>query len=277
MADASASDLEDLEIHLLLEGIARQYGYDFRDYARASLTRRVRKCLEAERLPTISALQERVLHDERAMRRFLDTLTVDVTALFRDPSFYAAFRAVVVPLLRPLPSIQIWHAGCASGEEVYSMAILLQEEGLYEHARLYGTDINESLLAKARDGIVPLARMKEYTQNYQKAGGRRAFSEYYAAKDDHAVLHASLHARIVWAQHNLVTDASFQECQVILCRNVMIYFNRRLQDRVHALLYKSLAPQGVLALGNKESLVGTAHEKAYTVLDAREKLYQLIG
>ncbi len=267
-------DLESLELRLLLDAIYERYGFDFRDYAPASLKRRILKCVEDEKLESVSGLQEKVLHQPGAMHRMLNTLLIDVTAMFRDPGFYVAFRGKVVPLLRQAPFVRLWHVGCAGGEEVYSMAILLQEEGLYEKCRLYATDMNEASLKKAQEGIFPLKNMKEYTDNYQRGGGQREFSEYYTAKYDNARFRPALQKNIVWAQHNLVSDASFNEFHVILCRNVMIYFNQTLQSRVHNLLYESLAPAGILGLGAKESLKFTPHEADYEAVDEKEKLYR---
>lgn len=267
---------EEIEIRLLLEGVFQHYGFDFRDYAPASLKRRIWKCIQDENLHTVSALQEKVLHDPTCMERLLLTLSINVTAMFRDPDFYFAFRKKVVPLLQPSPFIRIWHAGCSSGEEVYSMAILLREEGLYDRTRIYATDLNEVVLKKAKEGIFPLGAMKDYTANYLRAGGSRSFSEYYTAKYDHAIFHRALQTNIVWAQHNLATDASFNEFDVILCQNVMIYFNRSLQSRVHKLFYESLVMFGVLGLGSKESISFTPYESAYEPLDDREKLYQKV-
>ncbi len=263
-------------MQLLLEGVYQQYGYDFRDYAPASLKRRIRVCMQKENLDTISALLDKVLHDPVCMERFLLALSIGVTAMFRDPGFYRALCGKVIPLLRTLPFVRIWHAGCASGEEVYSLAILLQEEGLYEQAKIYATDMNELLLRQAREGIFPLKAMQGYTDNYIRAGGAKSFSEYYTARYDHALFQPGLKKNIVWAAHNLVTDASFNEFHVILCRNVMIYFNKTLQDRVHHLLYDSLMPRGVLALGSKESLKFTPYEDRFDELDSREKIYRRI-
>ena len=269
-----ARELERVEIDLLLEGVYRHYGFDFRSYAYASLKRRLWKRIEAEGLSTISQLQNLVLHDTAAMERLLLDLSVTVSAMFRDPSFYVAFRERVVPTLRTYPFIRMWHAGCSTGEEVHSMAILLEEEGLYDRARIYATDINEVVLARARDGIYPVDRMQEYTQNYLKAGGRRSFSEYYTAKYDHALFNASLRRNVVFAQHNLVTDRSFSEFNVILCRNVMIYFDRKLQERVQQLFYESLPIYGYLALGNKESLRLSKFEEFFEPVDAKERIYR---
>ena len=269
-------ELERVEIEILLEGIFRHYGFDFRSYAYASLRRRLWKRIRAEALQTVSGLQERVLHDRDAMERLLLDLSVNVTSMFRDPNFYRAFRAEVVPLLRTYPFIRVWHAGCSTGEEVYSMAILLKEEGLYERARVYATDINEVVLGEARAGIFPLEKMQEYTQNYLRAGGTRSFSEYYTAAYGGALFSPSLKENVVFAQHNLVTDRSFSEFNVILCRNVMIYFDRSLQNRVHELFYESLPTYGILALGSKESLKFSKYEDCYEAINQREKIYRKV-
>lgn len=273
----SALELESMEIELFLEGVFQCYGFDFRDYARASLTRRLRGFLHGEGLTTVSGLQEKVLHEPACFERFLLALTVNVTAMFRDPGFFLAFRTKVVPFLRTYPFIRIWCAGCSTGEEVYSLAILLEEEGLYDQCRIYATDMNEAVLQKAKDGIFPLSAIQEYTKNYLKGGGKRSFSEYYTAAYDNAIFHQLLRRNIVFAQHNLVTDASFNEFHGILCRNVLIYFNKSLQERVHNLLYDSLIMFGVLGLGDKESRRFTPHEKDYEQLDSKEKLYWKIS
>jgi chemotaxis protein methyltransferase CheR len=269
-------DLERLEIELLLEGVFRHYGFDFRAYAYASIRRRLWKRVEGEGLRSISELQARILHDPEAMERMLLDLSVNVTAMFRDPSFYVAFREKVVPLLRTYPFTRIWIAGCSTGEEVYSLAILLHEEGVAERARLYATDINESVLDRARAGVFPLDKMREYTQNYIRAGGQRAFSEYYLAKYDGAQFQRSLVDNVVFAQHNLVSDRSFNEFNVILCRNVMIYFDRTLQDHVHRLFYESLVMFGVLGLGAKESIRFSPFEDRYEDIDANERLFKKV-
>jgi chemotaxis protein methyltransferase CheR len=250
-AAEARDDVDEIELALLLEGVYRRYGFDFREYAPASLRRRVWRRVHAEGLTTLSALQDRLLHDPRCMERLLLDLSINVTAMFRDPSFYVAFRQKVVPLLRTYPFTRIWVAGCSTGEEVYSLAILLHEEGVSDRARSDATDINESVLEGARAGVFPLDKMREYTQNYIKAGGERAFSEYYLAKYDGAQFQRSLVENVVFAQHNLVSDRSFNEFNVIVCRNVMIYLDRSLQDRVPRLLYDFFITFGVLALGAK--------------------------
>ena len=269
-------DLERVEIELLLEGVFRHYGFDFRSYAYASIRRRLWKRVEAERLDSISGLQALVLHDSKAMERLLLDLTISVTAMFRDPDFYRVFRQEVVPLLRTYPFIRIWHAGCSTGEEVYSAAIVLEEEGLLDRARIYATDINDSVLKQAKTGIFPLNRMQEYTENYIKAGGERSFSEYYTAMYDGALFSPSLTRNTVFSQHNLVTDRSFSEFHMVFCRNVLIYFDRTLQDRVHSVFYDSLVMLGILALGSKESLRFSQYEDCYEMLHVKERIYRKV-
>jgi chemotaxis protein methyltransferase CheR len=273
---SARDDVEDIEVALLLEGVYRRYGFDFRQYAPASLRRRLWRRAHAEGLQSISGLQEKLLHDSASMERLLLDLSINVTAMFRDPQFYVAFRTKVVPKLRTYPFTRFWVASCSTGEEVYSLAILLHEEGLYERARIYATDINESVLERARAGVFPLDKMQEYTQNYIKAGGVRAFSEYYLAAYDGAQFQHSLVENVVFAQHNLVSDRSFNEFNVIVCRNVMIYFDRALQNRVHTLFYESLANLGFLALGQKEAIQFSPYEDRYEELDAVEKLYRKV-
>ena len=270
----SDAALEDIEMQLLLEGIYDHYGFDFREYAPSSLKRRLRKRVQAEKLQTLSGLQEKVLHDPACMERLLRVLSVNVTAMFRDPGFYAAFRAAVVPLLRTYPVIRIWIAGCSTGEEAYSVAIVLEEEGLYERTRIYATDINEVVLERAKAGALSLKDMPVYTDSYLRAGGTRELSNYFAEAGGKLRISPSLSENIVFAQHNLVSDGPFNEFNVIMCRNVLIYFVRTLQERVHQLFYASLNSFGVLALGQKESLRFTPYEACYQELDARQKLYR---
>jgi chemotaxis protein methyltransferase CheR len=227
-------------------------------------------------LQSISELQHRVLHDAVAMEKLLLDLSINVSSMFRDPTFYKCFREKVIPILRTYPFIRVWHAGCSTGEEVYSMAILLQEEGLYDRARIYATDINEVVLQTAKNAIYPADKMQEYTQNYIRGGGTSSFSKYYTAKYDAAIFDSGLKRNVVFSQHNLVTDRSFSEFNVILCRNVMIYFDRKLQDRVHGLFYESLVPFGFLGLGSKESLRMSKYETCYEQIDEREKIYKRV-
>ncbi len=270
------SELEDIEIDLLLDGLYRVYGFDFRDYSRASIKRRILELMRAEHFETVSAFQDRVLHDTSCLDRFLLGLSVHATSMFRDPTFYLTFRRRAVPLLRTYPTVQIWVAGCSTGEEVYSLAILLQEEQLYAKCRIYATDISQAVLRRARDGIFPLAAMREYTSNYHQAGGTHEFSDYYTARYDSVIFSSALKNNVVFSEHNLATDGSFNEFQVILCRNVMIYFNKDLQARVHNLLYDSLSMFGVFGLGNKESLKFTPRAAFYEHLNERDKLYRKV-
>ncbi len=267
--------LEDLELRLLLDGVWSCYGYDFRDYALTSIRRRVRFFMEEEGLSTVTSVQDRVLHDPLPLRRFLRALSVNVTAMFRDPSFYRALREVVVPVMRTYPAVRIWHAGCATGEEVYSVAILLREEGLYDRCRLYATDINDAVLRQAQRGELLLSSMRENTRNYIEAGGGHGFARWYKTRDGRVVLDPELRRNIVFAQHNLATDGSFNDFHLVVCRNVLIYFNRALQDRVHRLLYDSLVRFGFLGLGLKETTRFTPHEAHYEEL--RERLYRKVA
>ena len=269
--------VEDIEISLLLEGLYRVHGFDFRDYSRASIKRRIYELLRAEKLDTVSAFQNKILHDNGCLERFLLGVSVHATSMFRDPSFYLTFRKRVVPLLRTYPTVQIWIAGCSTGEEVYSLAILLEEERLYGKCRIYATDISQAVLRRARDGIFPLAAMRDYTTNYHQAGGTHEFSDYYTAQYDSVMFSSALRNNVVFSEHNLATDGSFNEFQVILCRNVMIYFNKDLQARVHNLLYDSLSMFGVFGLGNKESLKFTPRAALYEHLNEKDKLYRKVA
>jgi chemotaxis protein methyltransferase CheR len=270
-------ELEQLEVELLLEAVYRRYGFDFRQYAQASLKRRLYRRMALERVSTLSQLQDRLLHEPGSMEGLLLDLSINVTSMFRDPTFYAAFREKVVPALHTYPFTRIWCAGCSTGEEVYSLAILLREEGLYERTRIYATDINENVLVTAREGVFPLERMKQYTQNYLRGGGKRDFSEYYVAAYDGARFSRSLVENVVFAQHNLAMDSAFNEFNVILCRNVMIYFDQELQERVHGLFYDSLERYGILALGHKESIRFTGYAGRYEEIDAEERLYRKVA
>jgi len=272
-----AERLEDLELRLLLEGVFERYGYDFRGYARSSLKRRIWRRVTEEGLATISGLTERVLHDPGALDRLLLDLSISVTSMFRDPTFYAAVRSTVVPLLRTYPFIRVWNAGCATGEETYSLAILLHEEGLGDRVRIYATDINDVVLRSAREGVFGLDKMREYTENYIKSGGRRAFSDYYKVYGEKVRFDPGLVDQVVFAPHNLVSDAAFNEFHLIVCRNVMIYFDRTLQDKVHELLHRSLIRFGILALGQKESVRFTSLAEAYEELDQHEKIYRRLS
>lgn len=272
----SSEELEKLEINLLLQGIYEWCGYDFRNYTYNSIRRRIWHMVYAEKLESITDLLNKVLHEPDCLQRLIAGFTVNVTEMFRDPKFFLEFKEKVVPLLHTYPSIRIWHAGCSTGEEVYSMAILLHEAGLYEKAKIYATDINTDVLQMAKSGIFPMQYMKKYTNNYIQAGGERAFSEYYTVKGNGVRFHPYLIKNVVFAQHNLVTDQSFNEFHVILCRNVLIYFDKNLQNRVHDLFYESLAMFGFLGLGDKETIAFTPEEKSFEKMSNREKIYQKI-
>lgn len=272
--DPAASELESLEVRLLLEGLLHRAGLDFRHYAPASLRRRVRKLVADLGTGTITCLLERVLHDPETCERVTLGLTINTTSMFRDPSFFREFRREVIPRLGTYPVRRLWVAGCATGEEVYSLAILLEEAGLAERSQIYATDINESVLATAERGIFPLSVMREYTQNYLQAGGTRDFSTYYATDSTHAIMASSLRRNVSFSRHNLATDASFNEFHVILCRNVMIYFDAELQTRVFDLLHGSLARLGSLCIGRSESLLHHPHSREYELVVPTEKIFR---
>ncbi|HVS01844.1 MAG TPA: protein-glutamate O-methyltransferase CheR [Thermoanaerobaculia bacterium] len=269
-------ELEELELDLLLTGVAQRWGYDFRNYTEASLRRRVQRAMQLEGVRTISALQERLLRDPQSFQRFVSTLTIKVTGMFRDAEVYRALRKQVVPALRTWPFLRIWVAGCATGEEVYSLAILLREEGLLERSRIYATDLSEDVLRQARRGIYPLAAMREYTRAYQLAGGEADFSSYYRADDRNAILRPELSGNIIFSQHNLVSDGSFNEFHLILCRNVMIYFDAELRQRVYELLHDSLVKFGILVLGIRESLRFAPNADQFEPLSEPLRIYRRV-
>lgn len=269
-------ELEKLEVELLLQGLHSWCGYDFRNYAFNSIRRRILHRLHAEKLSSITELLAKALHDPECLKRLIADFSINVTEMFRDPSFFLSFREEVVPLLRTYPSIRIWHAGCSTGEEVYSMAILLQEEGLYEKTRIYATDISSDALETAKTGVFSLENMRKYTHNYLAAGGSRAFSDYYTVTSDRVKFHSNLRRNVVFAQHNLVTDRSFNEFHVILCRNVLIYFNKTLQEQVHRLFYESLGMLGILGLGDKETMDYTEMSDCYKAIIKNQKLYKKV-
>ena len=275
MAVSIKTNNEKIEINLLLEAVFQKYGYDFRHYSNAHIRRRIRRCRELAGMESISALQHRLLHDKSFfIQTLFNDLSVNVTEMFRDPSFYLAVRRKVVPILATHPFIKVWHAGCSTGEELYSMAILLKEEGLFKRLQLYGTDFNDLVLKKAKEGIISTKSVKEYTRNYQLAGGKKSFSEYYTARYYRALLEPTLKENILFANHNLVTDQVFGEMQMIVCRNVLIYFSRELQHRVIRLLYNSLCSGGILCLGAKESLKTSELKNNFTQLLPEEQIYQ---
>lgn len=278
MSDKDAdTNLEELETDLLLEAVRRYYGYDFREYERAAVRRRIREAMLAERISTISRLQEKLLHKPVLMERFLRSFSSSGLAMFSDPGFYRAFRTRVVPALRTYPFVRIWLAGCSTGEGVYSMAILLQEEGMLERSRLYATDMSEDVVRQALKGSFRASAADEFTANYQKAGGKRSLSDYVKKKGRWLLVESWLKKHIVFSEHNLTTDGSFNEFQVIICRDVLRSFNHRLKERVDRLIYDSLSRFGVLALGSSESLGAMPYEDCYALLDEESRLYQKRG
>jgi len=249
------SELEEIEIRLLLEGIRLSYGYDFREYALAPLRRGLTNAMAREGVHTVSAFQDRVLHDASCMQRFLGLVGVNVTSMFRDPDLLACIDKEVVPLLKTYPSVRVWVAGCATGEEIYSLAILLDEAQVLDHYSIYATDLNDDMLAVARQGTYPLERIRRYEDAYRKSGGAGNLSDHYTVSGRNARFNRDLAGRITWARHSLVTDGSFNDFHLIVCANVLIYFRPSLQERAHRLIYDSLVRGGFLALGNRESLL----------------------
>lgn len=264
----------EIEIRLLIEAIYLKYSYDFRDYSGASVKRRVAHALTQFELKTISALQERVLHDPSAFMQLLQFLTIPVSEMFRDPSHFLAIRQEVVPLLKTYPSLKVWIAGCSTGEEVYSMAILLREEGLLERTIIYATDINPNSLEKAKQGIFSMESIRGYNENYLKAGGKRLFSDYYTAAYDYAIFDKTLRENVTFADHSLATDSVFSETNLISCRNVLIYFNKKLQDRAFGLFQESLCHRGFLVLGSKETLEFSGFKDRFEPLVKQERIYR---
>lgn len=266
--------VEELEIQLLLDALHRQYHYDFRHYARASIRRRLVQACSQLGYQSISALQAAVLHDETMLPTLLNYLTVQVSEMFRDPSYFKALREKVIPHLRTYPSLKVWVAGCSQGEELYSLAILFREEGLADKTIFYATDINPAALRAAEAGVYPLDRVRQFTENHQLSGGRSSLSDYYVADYGRAVFDKSLRAQAVFSDHSLVTDAAFGEMHLVSCRNVLIYFDRELQDRAVGLIASSLARQGFFGLGSKESLRFSAHADQFSEFVREEKIYR---
>lgn len=264
----------DIELQLLIEAIYLKYHYDFREYAPASLKRRLTAAMARFGCQTLSQLQDRVLHDCATFPALLDFLTVPVSEMFRDPDYFRKLRATVIPVLRTYPSLKVWVAGCSTGEEVYSLAILLREEGLLEHTLIYATDINPQTLQKAAAGIYDVQRIAGFTEGHRRSGAQSSLSEYYTAAYGRAVFDKSLRQHIVFCDHSLATDSVFAEVQLVSCRNVLIYFNRRLQDRAVGLFRDALCRKGFLGIGSKESLRFSAHAEAFTELARNERIYQ---
>jgi len=267
-------DSSEFEISSLLEAVYQKYGYDFRQYSQAHIRRRITNRMVMSGFEDISQMQSTILNDEIVATSFLQDLSITVTEMFRDPGFYKSLRENVIPILKTYPFIKIWHAGCSTGEEVYSMAIILQEEGLFDRTTIYATDFNQQALNQAKYAIFSTAMIKEYTANYQLSGGIESFSNYYTSNYDNVILNQSLKKNIVWANHNLVTDSVFAEVHMVLCRNVLIYFDKQLQNKVQNIFYNSLISGGVLCLGSKESLQFTDMHDSYTELDKKQRIFK---
>ncbi|VXC71740.1 Putative methyltransferase Cher3 [Massilia sp. 9I] len=272
--DPNPPDDFDIELKMLVEAVYLKYNYDFRDYTGASQKRRILVAMREMECETVSALQAKVMHEPDGFAQLLQYLTIPVTEMFRDPEYWLALREHVVPFLKTYPSLKLWVAGCSTGEEVYSLAILLQEEGLLERSLIYATDINPASLEAARRGVFKLEAMRQYTENYQKAGGKRAFSDYYTAAYDGALFDRGLTENVTFADHSLATDSVFSETHFVSCRNVLIYFNRKLQDRVLGLFHESLCYRGFMGLGSKESIEFSSYAGRFDVLLRRERIYR---
>lgn len=268
------AEVEKIEAELLLEAVFRRYGYDFRRYSHATVMRRIRGFCGRLGLRRISEIIPRVLEDPGTFEQLLLDFSITVTEMFRDPDFYRAFRSHAAPYLRTYPFIRVWHAGCASGEEVYSMAILLSEEGLYERTTVFATDFNDSALNKARDGIYSLETIRRHLDNYRRSGGSKTLTDYFHTDSEWAIMDQSLKRNITFANHNLVTDSAFGEVHVVVCRNVLIYFDRTLQDRVLCLFHESLIRDGFLALGSKESIRFSSVAGQFQEMDSKWKIYR---
>ncbi|MGA8180572.1 MAG: CheR family methyltransferase [Desulfobacterales bacterium] len=267
-------EIERIEIDLLLEAVYRRYGYDFRSYARASIERRIRQFLPKSGCASASEMIPKVLNDGEFFSRLARYFSISVTEMFRDPFVYRAVRDKVIPMLRTWPHFKIWHAGCATGEEVFSLAIVLKEEGVYDRATIYATDFNDEALARGGAGVYEIDKLQEATRNYQQAGGKASFSEYYRVRYNAAIMDSALKERIVFSNHNLAADNAFGEMHLVFCRNVLIYFNRDLQDRALWLFTDSLVHGGFLCLGTKEDLQFTSVSGRYEVADHKARIYK---
>jgi len=270
----SNADLLDIEIRLLMEAIYLRYGYDFRNYSKAHIKRRVLHRLGTSNLLSVSQLQDRILRDREFFNEFLDDLSINVTEMFRDPEFYKSLREKVIPKLRTYAYFKIWHAGCSTGEEVYSLSILLKEEGLLDRCQVYATDFNRKVLGIAKEGIYQKSEIEQYEKNYELSGGTGKLSDYYKSRYGSVIFDKELSGKIVFADHNLVTDTVFADVNLILCRNVLIYFEKGLQDNVIGLFYDSLVPSGILCLGTKESIKFSRQENYFEMIDEKQKIYK---
>jgi chemotaxis protein methyltransferase CheR len=266
--------ISEKDVQVILNDLLEQFGYDFTDYSSASVKRRINRLFVLDKFRNFEELRHRVLSDEKYISRFVQEITVNVTEMFRDPSFYRTLKQYVLPVLATHPFIRIWHAGCSTGEEVYSMAIILKEANLLDKSLLYATDLNPAVLERVVKGIYPLSAMKQYSENYILAGGHEDFSSYYTAKYDHAKFDDSLKRKMIVSTHNLVSDWSFNEFQLVICRNVLIYFNKKLQDKVLDLFDNSLERLGFLALGSKEQIKFSNIGKKYVQIQGNDKIWR---
>ena len=267
---------ENIEIKLLIEAVLLKYGYDFRDYSKAHIKRRIKFLTGNLKAKNISELQHRLIYKKNNFYDFLNALSINTTEMFRDAPFYLEVRNMIIPLIMKNAFNRIWHAGCSTGEEVYSMSILLMENNLSNNTQVYATDFNSNIINKAREGIYPLALLKDYTRNYQKSGGINPFSDYYFADNESVIMKKKLKENILFSEHNLVTDGVFNEMEIILCRNVLIYFNKSLQNHVIKLFYDSLPIGGILCLGTKESLQFTEYNSCFKEISGRQRIYKKI-
>lgn len=270
----SNTDLLNIELHLLLEAIFLRYGYDFRNYSKAHIKRRILHRLGTSQLSTVTQLQDKILRNREFFGELLNDLSINVTEMFRDPDFYRSLRENIVPKLQTYAYFKAWHAGCATGEEVYSLAILLQEGGLLGRCQVYATDFNRKVLETAKEGVYQKLDMEQYERNYQLSGGKKKLSDYYKSMYGSVMFNKELSSRIVFADHNLVTDSVFADVNLIMCRNVLIYFEKALQEKVLGLFFESLVPSGILCLGTKESLKFSRFEQLFEVIDEKQKIYK---
>jgi chemotaxis protein methyltransferase CheR len=267
---------EDIEIKELLKVLFEKYGYDFSDYSQAHIKRRISNRLRLDKFQDINEMGKKVLKDQHYASVLLQDLSIVVTEMFRNPEMYFSIRKNIVPILKTYPFFRIWHAGCATGEEVYSMAILLKEEDLLDKATIYATDFNQLALDTASRGIYDKKLLTEYEYNYLKSGGQKKLSDYYSADKKYVKMDVELQKNVIWANHNLVTDNIFSSVHLILCRNVLIYFNRNLQNKVQKLFFDSLLDGGFLCLGAKETIKFSGYEKQYTAIDSKNRIYKKI-
>lgn len=270
-----ADEMGEYEIQSILEAIYQRYGYDFRQYAQAHIKRRLLNRMTLSHIDNFSEMKYNILNSEKFAAQLLSDLSITVTEMFRDPNFYKSVREKVIPILKTYTYPKIWHAGCSTGEEVYSIAIILQEEGLYGRTTIYATDFNQTALSKAKDGVFSNHLIKGYTKNYQLSGGNESFADYFTSDNEYGIINQSLRQNIVWANHNLVTDRIFAEVHMIICRNVLIYFGESLQNKVQNLFYNSLVCGGILCLGAKESLRFSEVFNKYTELDAKQRIFKV--